>query len=128
MNRLWILYQRKISEVIGDMLYILQHFNLNFISFFFVNTVVFYNYCPTSPSRLLRKLWTSVKGNDWQSKWNMSCFWRYYHVLSKHWQPSCSKKVFDCNAMAWNSVIHKSKLLCGSINKHGMWTKKYFMV
>ena len=52
--------------VISDMLYILQHFNLNFIPFFIVNVVVFYNYCPTSPSRLLRKLWTSVKGNDWQ--------------------------------------------------------------
>ena len=23
-------------------------------------------------------------------KWNMSCFWRYHHILSKHWQPSCS--------------------------------------
>ena len=32
--------------VINDMLYILQHFNLNFIPFFIVNTVVFYNYCP----------------------------------------------------------------------------------
>ena len=50
------------------MLYILQHFNLNFILFFIVNTVVFYNYCPTYPSRLLRKLWTSVKGNNWQIK------------------------------------------------------------
>ena len=49
---------------IGDMLYILQHFNLNLISFFIVNTVVFYNYSPTSPSLLLRKLLTSVKGND----------------------------------------------------------------
>ena len=54
----------KDSMVISDMLYILQHFNLNFISFFIVYTVVFYNYCPTSPSRLLRKLWNSVKGND----------------------------------------------------------------
>ena len=43
----------KDSMVISDMLYILQHFNLNFISFFIVNTVVFYNNCPTSPSRLL---------------------------------------------------------------------------
>ena len=40
MNRLGILYQRKISMIIGDMLYISQHFNLNFISFFIVNTVV----------------------------------------------------------------------------------------
>ena len=22
-------------------------------------------------------------------KWNISCFWKYYHVLSKHWQRSC---------------------------------------
>ena len=43
----------KDSSVISDMLYILQHFDLNFIPFFIVNTVVFYNYCPTSPSRLL---------------------------------------------------------------------------
>ena len=41
------------SMVISDMLYILQHFNLNFIPFFIVNAAVFYNYCPTSPSRLL---------------------------------------------------------------------------
>ena len=35
----------KYSMVISDMLYILQHFNLNFISFFIVNAaVVFYNY------------------------------------------------------------------------------------
>ena len=58
----------KDSMVISDMLYILQHFNLNFIPFFIVNTVVFYNYYPTSPSWLLWKLWTSVKGNDWQIK------------------------------------------------------------
>ena len=45
--------------------------SLNFIPFFIVNTVVFYNYCPTSPSRFLRKLWTIVKGNDWQIK--MEC-------------------------------------------------------
>ena len=45
----------KDSMVISDMLYTLQHFNLNFISFFIfiVNTVVLYNYyCPTSPSQL----------------------------------------------------------------------------
>ena len=62
----------KDSMVISDMLYILQHFNLNFIPFFIFNTVQFYNYCPTSPPR------------------------------------------------AWGSVIYKSKLLCGSINKHDM--------
>ena len=43
----------KNSMVISDMLYILQHFNSNFVPFFIVNVVVFYNYCPTSPSRLL---------------------------------------------------------------------------
>ena len=58
----------KDSMVISDMLYILQHFNSNFIPFFIINTVVFYNYCPTSPSWLLWNLWTSVKGNDWQIK------------------------------------------------------------
>ena len=62
--------------VIGDMLYILQHFNLNFISFFIVNTVVFYNYSPTSQSRLLRKLWTNVKGNDWQIKMEYVLFFK----------------------------------------------------
>ena len=40
----------KDSMVISDMLYILQHFNSNFIPFFIVNTAVFYNYCPTSLS------------------------------------------------------------------------------
>ena len=50
--------------VISDMLSILQHFNLNFIPFLIVNTVVFSKYCPTYPSRLLRKLLTRVKGND----------------------------------------------------------------
>ena len=30
------------------------------------------------------------------------------------------KKVFDYDVMAWDSVIYKSKLLCGIINKHGM--------
>ena len=58
----------KDSMVINHMLYILQLFNSIFIQFFIVNTVVFYNYCPTSQSWLLWKLWTSVKGNDWQIK------------------------------------------------------------
>ena len=43
----------KDSMVISDMLYILQNFNWNFIQVLIVNTVVFYNYCPKSPSRLL---------------------------------------------------------------------------
>ena len=43
----------KDSMVISDMLYILQHFNLNFIPILIVNIVVLYNYCPTSPYRLL---------------------------------------------------------------------------
>ena len=34
----------KDSMVISDMLYILQHFNFNFIPFFIVNAVVFYKY------------------------------------------------------------------------------------
>ena len=60
----------KDSMVISDMLYILQHFNSNFIPFFIVNTVVFYNYYISS-----------VKGNDWQIKMEyvlflkiLSCF------------------------------------------------------
>ena len=60
--------------VIGDMLYILQHFNLNFILFFIVNTVVFYNYCLTSPSRLLRNFELARKETIDKSKWNVSCF------------------------------------------------------
>ena len=35
----------KDSMVISDLLYILLHFNLNFIPFLIDNTVVFYNYC-----------------------------------------------------------------------------------
>ena len=69
----------KDSVVISDTVYILQHFNSNFIPFFIVNTVVFYNYCPTSPSWLLWKLWTGVKGNDWQIK--MEYVW-FLKILS----------------------------------------------
>ena len=36
--------------------------------------------------------------------------------------------MFDCDTMAWDSVIYKSKLLCGIINKRGMCTKIYFIV
>ena len=64
-----------------------------------------YNYCPTSPSRLVRKLWTNVKGNDWQIKWNMSCFvFKYYRVLSKHWPPSCSRYRKCSIAMPWLGI------------------------
>ena len=48
------------------MLYSLLRFNFDFIPFLIGNTVVFYNYCPTSPSRILRKLEISMKGNDWK--------------------------------------------------------------
>ena len=41
--------------VISKMLYILQHLNLNFIRFIIVNTVVFYDYCPTFTFRLSAK-------------------------------------------------------------------------
>ena len=55
--------------VINDMLYILQYFNYNVIPFLIVITVVFYNYCPTSLFRLLRKLYISImKGHDSQIK------------------------------------------------------------
>ena len=36
--------------------------------------------------------------------------------------------MFECNVMAWESVIYKSKLLCESINKHDMLIKNYFRV
>ena len=49
----------------------------------------------------------------------MFCFQKYCQYFSKHWQPSCSR-VFECDAIAWDSVIYKRKLLCGSINEHGM--------
>ena len=38
----------------SGMFYVLKDFN--FIPFFIVNTVMLYNYCPTSQSRLLRQL------------------------------------------------------------------------
>ena len=93
----------KDSMVISDMLYILQHFNLNFILYFIVNTVVFYNYCPTSPVRLLWKhIELAWKETIDKLKWNMSGFWKYYQVLSKHWQPSCSIYYSKCsNATSW---------------------------
>ena len=36
--------------------------------------------------------------------------------------------MFECGVMAWESAIYKIKLLCESINKHGMLTKSYFRV
>ena len=36
--------------------------------------------------------------------------------------------MFECDVMAWDSGIYESKLLCGSINKHGMLTKNYIRV
>ena len=36
--------------------------------------------------------------------------------------------MFGCDVIAWDSVIYKSKLLSGSINKHGMLTKNYFRI
>ena len=60
--------------VISDILYILQDFNLNFISFLIINTVVFYNYCPTSLSRLLRNFEIERKETTDKLKWNTSYF------------------------------------------------------
>ena len=74
----------KDSMVISDMLYILQHFNSNFIPFFIFNIVVFYNYCLTSPFWLLWKLWSSVKGNDWQIKMEYVLFYKISYSSSKH--------------------------------------------
>ena len=36
--------------------------------------------------------------------------------------------MFECDAMAWDSVIYKSTLLCETINKHGMRNKNDFRV
>ena len=103
-------------------------FQFEFYFIFIVNTVVFYNYCPTSPSGLLRKLSTSMKGNDWQIKMKYVLFLKILSSSCKHWQPSWSiESDFESDGMAWDSAIYMSKLLCGSINKHGMWTKNYFI-
>ena len=81
----------KDSMVISDMLYILQHFNLNFIQFLIVNilsrsiTIVQHlrlDYCEN-----FELAWKETID---KLKWNMCGFWKYYHVLSNHWQPSCS--------------------------------------
>ena len=100
MNRLWILYQRKISMDISDMLYILQHFNLNFIPFLllilsFSTTIVQHlslDYC-----EIFELAWKETID---KSKSNMSCFLKYYRVLSKHWQPSCQCSI----AMPWLGI------------------------
>ena len=49
--------------VISDMFVHFAAFKFEFYYIFNVSTVVIYNYCPTSPSGLLQKLSTSVKGN-----------------------------------------------------------------
>ena len=59
---------------ISDILYILKYFNLYFIPFFIVNTVVFYTLCPTSPSRILRKNKLARKEMIDKLYWNMYCF------------------------------------------------------
>ena len=33
--------------------------------------------------------------------------------------------MFECVVIAWDSVIYKSKLLCGSINKHDIYLYTY---
>ena len=80
----------KDSKFISDMLYILQHFNLNLIPFLIVNTVIFYNYCPKSPSDYCENFELAWKETIEKLIWNMCGFWKYYHVLGKHWQLSCS--------------------------------------
>ena len=77
--------------VISDMLYILQHFNLNVIPFFIVNVVAFYkNIVQHLRLDYCENFELSWKETSDKLEWNMSSFWRYYQVLSKHWQPSCS--------------------------------------
>ena len=76
--------------VISDMLHILQRFNLNFISFLLLILS-----CSITIVQHLRLGYCENFELAWKEtsdklKWNMSCFWKYYQVLSKHWQPSCS--------------------------------------
>ena len=68
------MYQRKISKVIGDMLYILQHFNLNFILFFTVNTVVFITIVQHLRLDYCENFELAWKETIDKSKWNKSCF------------------------------------------------------
>ena len=80
----------KDSMVISDMLYILQHFNTNYITFLLLIlscsiTIVQhlrFDYCENF--ELARKETID------KLKWNKSFFFKYYRVLSKHCQPSCS--------------------------------------
>ena len=74
MNRLGILYKRKISMVIGDMLYILQHFNLIFILFFIVNTVVFITIVQHLRLDYCENFELARKETIDKSKWNVSFF------------------------------------------------------
>ena len=76
--------------VISDMLYILQHFNLNLFHF-----LLFILSCSVTIVQHLRLDYCENIELAWKEtidklKWNMSCFWKYYQVLSKRWQPSCS--------------------------------------
>ena len=73
-----------------SMLYILQHFNLNFIPFL----LLILSLCSITIFQHLRLDYCENFELAWKetidiSKWNMSGFLKY-HVLSKHWQPSCS--------------------------------------
>ena len=62
--------------VISDTLYILQHFDSNFFSFFIVNTLVSYNYGPTSPSRLYcENFELAWKETIDKSNWNRVITW-----------------------------------------------------
>ena len=65
--------------VISDMLYIMQHFNLNFISFFIVNTVVYHGVL-----KLRRAFthWRLVKYQTHSEPMHIS------HLLHQYWKES----------------------------------------
>ena len=94
----------KDSIVINDMLYILQHINLNFIILFHFLLLILS--CSKTIVQHLRLDYCEYFELAWKEtidklKWNMCGFWKYYHVLSKHWQPSCSTYSKCSNVMSW---------------------------
>ena len=76
--------------VISDMLYILKHFNFNFILFFIVKYCRFPLLLPNISVSITAKTLYYRERKRLTNQNGMSCFKKYYQVLSKHWQPSCS--------------------------------------
>ena len=70
--------------VISDMLYILQHFNLNFIQFFIVNTVVFIaNYFQHLRLDYCENFELAWKETIDKSRWNRAyvCFFFFFFLI-----------------------------------------------